>query len=206
MSQTNLKLLVETAELRVERAQRHLDRQREAVAALERAGQDATTATRLLKISEQALATHAADRDQLTNGGRPKARREVIRHRQDYGTPEPKSDSPTYQPTGRKTALAAVLGTGQPFQALQQSCNGSLMPFAAQCGRYLSRVQLARDSLGRDNACRPEFENRRAQGFGSHIRGALVCQSGAGRTHAQTLRHPHYGGVMPSTATDRWYS
>jgi hypothetical protein len=92
---TNPKLLVETAKLRVLRAQHHLDRQREAVAALERAGQDATTSKRLLKISERALATHAADRDRLTNGAVAdrEARREVIRHRQDYGTPESKSDS-----------------------------------------------------------------------------------------------------------------
>ena len=95
MVHTNPTLLVETAKLRVLRAQHHLDRQREAVAALERAGQDATTAERLLKISERALATHAADRDRLTNGAVAdrEARREVIRHRQDYGTPESKSDS-----------------------------------------------------------------------------------------------------------------
>jgi hypothetical protein len=68
MARTNLKLLVEIAKLRVERAQRHLDRQHEAVAALERANQDATIAKRLLKISERALATHAADRGRLTNG------------------------------------------------------------------------------------------------------------------------------------------
>jgi hypothetical protein len=68
MAQTNPKLLVEIAKLRVQRAQRYLDRQREAVAALERAGQDATTAKRLLRISERALATHAADQDRLTNG------------------------------------------------------------------------------------------------------------------------------------------
>ena len=95
MAQTNPKLLVEIAKLRVQRVQRYLDRQREAVAALERAGQDATTSKRLLKISERALATHAADWDRLTNGAVAdhEARREVIRHRQDYGTPESKSDS-----------------------------------------------------------------------------------------------------------------
>ena len=68
MAHTNPKLLLETAQLRVQRAQNNLDRQRDAVAALERAGQDATTSKRLLKISERALATHAADRDRLTNG------------------------------------------------------------------------------------------------------------------------------------------
>ena len=95
MAPTNPKFLVETAKLRVQRAQRHLDRQREAVAALERAGQDTTTAKRLLKISERAFATHVADRVRLTNGAVAdcEARREVIRHCQDYGTPESKSDS-----------------------------------------------------------------------------------------------------------------
>ena len=84
MAPTNLSLLVETAKLRVERAQRHLDRQREAVAALERAGQDATTSKRLLKISQQALATHAANRDRLTTGAVAdrEARRGIIRHLQ----------------------------------------------------------------------------------------------------------------------------
>ena len=85
MTQTNLQLLVETAKLRVQRAQRHLDRQREAVAALERAGQDATTAKRLLKISERAFATHVADRVRLTNGPMAdrEARGEIIWHLQD---------------------------------------------------------------------------------------------------------------------------
>jgi hypothetical protein len=45
-----LKQHLEDAELRVQRAQRHLGRQREAVAALERAGQDAAKATRYLGI------------------------------------------------------------------------------------------------------------------------------------------------------------
>jgi hypothetical protein len=94
MAQTNPKLLVEIAKLRVQRAQRYLDRQREAVAALERAGQDPTTAKRLLKISERALATHAADRDRLTNGAVAdrEARREVTwtrtRQRQNLDSPE----------------------------------------------------------------------------------------------------------------------
>jgi hypothetical protein len=74
MTQTNLKLLVEIAQLRVRRARNHLDRQREDVAGLERAGQDTTTSKRLLKISEQALATLADDRDRLTKGsdGQPR--------------------------------------------------------------------------------------------------------------------------------------
>jgi hypothetical protein len=110
MAQTNPKLLVEIAKLRVQRAQRHLDRQREAVAALEGAGQDATTLKRLLKISERALATHAADRDRLTNGAVAdrEARREVVRHRQNYGTPESKSDSLERFPRSGVTHLPAA--------------------------------------------------------------------------------------------------
>ena len=60
-----LKQHLEDAELRVRRAQRRLDRQREAVAALERAGQDAAKAKRFLGLLEKALAIHVADRDRL---------------------------------------------------------------------------------------------------------------------------------------------
>ena len=60
-----LKQHFEDAELRVQRAQRRLDRQREAVAALERAGQDAAKAKRYLRIFEKTLAIHVADRDRL---------------------------------------------------------------------------------------------------------------------------------------------
>jgi hypothetical protein len=63
MARANLKHLLEDAEMRLQRGQRHLDHQREAVAALERAGQDLTTAKRVLKILEKALAVHNADRD-----------------------------------------------------------------------------------------------------------------------------------------------
>jgi len=51
--------------MRVQRGQRHLDRQRESVAALERAERDAKMAKRVLKILEKALAVHVADRDRL---------------------------------------------------------------------------------------------------------------------------------------------
>ena len=117
MARTNLKLLVETAKLRVQRAQRHLDRQREAVAALERAGQDATTAKRLLKISERALATHAADRDRLTTERGPTSRRgensfgifttrvhqsQNLTHWSVFQGPE----SPTYQPRAKSIPRA----------------------------------------------------------------------------------------------------
>jgi hypothetical protein len=66
MARANLKHLLEDAEMRVQRGQRRLDRQRESVAALERADQDTTMAKRLLKILEKALAIHVADRDRLT--------------------------------------------------------------------------------------------------------------------------------------------
>ena len=61
-----LKEHLEDAELRVERAQRRLDRQRDAVAALERADREAAKAKRYLGILEKALAIHVADRDRLT--------------------------------------------------------------------------------------------------------------------------------------------
>ena len=61
-----LKQHLEDAALRVQRAQNRLDRQRKAVAALERAERDANMATRVLKILEKALAVHIADRDRLT--------------------------------------------------------------------------------------------------------------------------------------------
>ena len=60
-----LKQHLEDAELRVQRAQRHLDRQREAVAALERSDRDAAKAKRYFRILEKALAIHVADRDRL---------------------------------------------------------------------------------------------------------------------------------------------
>ena len=55
----------EDAELRVQRAQRRLDRQREAEGALERADRDGAKAKRYLRILEKALAIHVADRDRL---------------------------------------------------------------------------------------------------------------------------------------------
>ena len=60
-----LKHLLEDSKLLVQRGQRNADRQREAVAALEQAEQDATTAKRLLKIMEMANEIHVADRDRL---------------------------------------------------------------------------------------------------------------------------------------------
>jgi hypothetical protein len=66
MARADPKHLLEDAEMRVQRGQSRLDRQREAVAVLERADQDATKAKRLLKIFEKALAIHVADRDRLT--------------------------------------------------------------------------------------------------------------------------------------------
>ena len=60
-----LKQHLEDAELRVQRAQRRRDQQREAVAALERADRDGAKAKRYLRILEKALAIHVADRDRL---------------------------------------------------------------------------------------------------------------------------------------------
>ena len=65
MPRANLKHLVEDAELRVQRAQRNIDRQGEVVSALERDNRDATIANALLKIFEKANAIHVADRDRL---------------------------------------------------------------------------------------------------------------------------------------------
>jgi hypothetical protein len=45
MARANPKHLIEDAEMRVQRGQRRLDRQREAVAALQRADRDAMTRT-----------------------------------------------------------------------------------------------------------------------------------------------------------------
>ena len=53
------------AESRIQRGQRNIDIQREAVAELERASQDATIAKALLALFEKALAVYVADRDQL---------------------------------------------------------------------------------------------------------------------------------------------
>jgi hypothetical protein len=66
MDQANLKHLVEDADLRVQRARRYVDRQREAVSSLEETNRDATTAKRLLAISERAFTINVANRDRLT--------------------------------------------------------------------------------------------------------------------------------------------
>ena len=68
MPRANLKHLVEDAELRVQRAQRRLDRQREAVAALKRADRDATMAKRVLKIFEKASQSTSPIGTGLPNG------------------------------------------------------------------------------------------------------------------------------------------
>ena len=82
MAQANLKHLVEDADLRVQRARRCLDLQREAVSAVEQAGRDATIAKRLLTISEKAFAINVANRDRLAKGLVEQSR-EVIWHLQD---------------------------------------------------------------------------------------------------------------------------
>jgi hypothetical protein len=66
MARATLKHLLEDAELRVQLGQSRLDRQRKAVAPLERAAQDTRKAKRFLVVLEKALAIHVADRDRLT--------------------------------------------------------------------------------------------------------------------------------------------
>jgi hypothetical protein len=65
MDRANLKHLLEDAEMRVQRGQRNIDRQREAISAPERDGQDATIAKAVLKIFEKANEIHVANRDRL---------------------------------------------------------------------------------------------------------------------------------------------
>jgi hypothetical protein len=60
-----LKQHLEDAELRVQRAQLPLGRQRASIAALERADRDTAKAKRYFGILEKALAIHVADRDRL---------------------------------------------------------------------------------------------------------------------------------------------
>ena len=65
MKRALLQRHLEEAESRVERGQRNVDRQREAVVDLERDDQDATISKALLKIFEKANEIHVADRDRL---------------------------------------------------------------------------------------------------------------------------------------------
>jgi predicted transcriptional regulator len=60
-----LKQHLEDAELRLQRAQRRLDRQREAVAMLEQADRNSAKAKRYLRILEKAFAIHVEDRERL---------------------------------------------------------------------------------------------------------------------------------------------
>ena len=99
MAQANLKHLVEDADLRVQRAQRCLDRQREVVASLERAGRDASTAKRLLTISEKALEIYVADRVRLANTARQS---QNLTHRSVF----PGRESPTYEPLAKSIPRA----------------------------------------------------------------------------------------------------
>jgi hypothetical protein len=78
MAQANQKHLIEDADSRVQRARRYLDRQREAVSTLERAGRDATTAKRLLAISEKAFKIYVADRVRLTKGDSPESKSDSL--------------------------------------------------------------------------------------------------------------------------------
>ena len=65
MKRALLQRHIEEAESRIQRGQRNIDIQREAVSELERASQDAIIAKALLTLFEKALAVYVADRDQL---------------------------------------------------------------------------------------------------------------------------------------------
>jgi hypothetical protein len=76
-----------------------IEQMREAVAALERAGRDATTAKRLLTISEKAFELYVADRVRLTKTARQSQNLTqwgVLRGR----------ESPTYQPRAKSIPRA----------------------------------------------------------------------------------------------------
>ena len=65
MKRALLQRHLEEAESRIQRGQRNVDIQREAVSELERDNQDATIAKALLRMFEKALAVHVADRERL---------------------------------------------------------------------------------------------------------------------------------------------
>jgi hypothetical protein len=80
------------------------------------------------------------------------------------------------------------------------------VPFAAERGWYLSRVQLTRDGPSGE-ASFPKFMNCLAQCLGSHVHGPLDRQSldaVAGQPEAR--EHPCYRSAMPATTTGRRYS
>jgi hypothetical protein len=65
MKRALLQRHLEEAESRIQRGQRNIDIQREAVSELERDNQDATIAKALLTLFEKSLAIYIAERDQL---------------------------------------------------------------------------------------------------------------------------------------------
>ena len=65
MKRALLQRHIEEAENRIQRGQRNIDIQREAVSELERDNQDATIAKALLTLFDKALAVYVADRDHL---------------------------------------------------------------------------------------------------------------------------------------------
>ena len=72
-------------------------------------------------------------------------------------------------------ATVAVRGAIELLKALQQSLNTGGVPFAAECGWYLSLVQCVRDGVKRDEAFCLKFPNCRSQCPGSCISGPLAC-------------------------------
>jgi hypothetical protein len=78
---------------------------------------------------------------------------------------------------GRKTALAtafAVRGAIELLKALQHSLDTGWVPFAAECGWYLSRVQLVCDGVKRGEAFCLQLRNCRSQRQGLRISSALA--------------------------------
>jgi hypothetical protein len=115
---------------------------------------------------------------------------------------------------GRKTALAlvsAVQGAIESFQAPQQSANAGPVPFAAQCGCYLARVQLPRDGLVGDKAHLPKIVNCWPECLSSQVRGPLPCKGIVSSTMfrrelTQARKHPPYRAAMPPTGAGTCYA
>jgi hypothetical protein len=100
----------------------------------------------------------------------------------------------------RKTALAAVFGVRgatEAVQALKQSVDAGRVPFASECGWYLSRVQLARDGPS-GKARFLEFTKCWFQSHGTCVRG--VPARSPERDQAKSKQHPPYSHVVPATA------
>jgi hypothetical protein len=106
----------------------------------------------------------------------------------------------------KNSPSGGVIGAIEVSQTLKQSVDAGRVPFAAERGWYLSRVQLTRDGPSGE-ASFPKFMNCLAQCLGSHVHGPLDRQSldaVAGQPEAR--EHPCYRSAMPATTTGRRYS